>query len=307
MEKYLDRANISNSDVRSLEKIDKNGFALKQKTKEFEKLARISSENEENDALKLYEFIKEIYKEVNNGKEPRVKIRKHFPIGFGTKTSIIFFSIGAINIAVSIMFNDYANVAAVLLTFSLFNFLNQHTLAAYDKISKEFLINLPVVRKALDIIESYHPANKNVIKNSFIYAVAVHEVSHSIKTVKFTPKDLESAGVVVKEMIWNDDEFKPITLNEKIKWNLLHLILKPNEKEEFDKRIRQSIARGVYFLLKNQYSEFFNYFGEETDKLLFKVGAYIAKANPKELIESFKDEKGIIKTIESLEAKQKEV
>jgi hypothetical protein len=64
------------------------------------------------------------------------------------------------------------------------------------------------------------------------------------------------------------------------------------------------IAVVVYKLFKHPNSEFFNYFGEKTDELLYKVGAYIAKADPKDLIKSFKDVKKIIKTIESLEAKK---
>jgi len=303
MERYLDRTNISNSDVKILEGIDKNSFALKQKTNEFKKLARISYENEKNDALKLYEFIKEIYKKANNGKEPRIKIREHFLLG--TKTLIIFSSIVTINIATLIASQDYGDAIALIALLPFFNYLRNNTLAGYDKVSKEFLINPPVLREILKVVEDYYPSNnKNVGKDGFMYSVAVHEVSHSVKTIKFTPKDLESAQGFVKEIILNNEEslkFKPNSLIEKIKY---YLLLKVHEKEEFDKEVRGIIAWWVYELFKNPNSKFFNYLGEGTDELLYKVGAYIAKADPKDLMESFKDEEEIIKTIKSLEAKK---
>jgi len=303
MEKYLDRANISNSDVKSLERIDKNGFALKQRINEFEKFARISSENEDEEAWKLYRFIEEIYKEANNGKEPRIKIRDHFILG--TKTLIIVSSLLTINIATSIISQNYGCTITIVALLPILNFIRNNALAGYDKVSREFLINPRILREELNGVEDYYHLNKNVGKESFMYGLAVHEVSHSGKATKFTPKDLESAQGLIKEVILNNEEslkFKLNSLMGKIKY---YLFLKVHEKEEFDKMIRESIARWVYELFKDPNSKFFNYLGEETDELLYKVGAYIAKADPKDLMESFKDEEEIIKTINRLKQKNK--
>jgi len=300
MEMCLDKTKGSNLYLKSLiEKTDKDCFDLKQQNNKFKKSIRIPSEEKESEALKLYGFIKEIYKEVHNGKEPRIKIKNHFP--FGTSHLILLSSIGAI----SVIFQMYEGIAAVATIPLIFYFIQGNIIVWYDIVGREFLIYSPALISNLNEMKN-SSTKENVKKNGFMYAVAVHEVSHSIKTIKLTPKDSESAEGVVKEIILNNEEllkFKPNNFIERVEH---YLFLKPHMKEEFDKYVRMDIAWVVYELFKRPDSKFFNYFGEETDKLLYKLGAYIAKANPKDLIKSFKDIKEIIKTIKSLEAKQKE-
>jgi hypothetical protein len=294
MEKYLDRANISNSDTKSLERIDEKGFALKRRNNEFKKLVRTSPE--ENEALKFYEFIEEIYKEVN-GKKPRVKIRNHLP--FGTGQLLLALSACGVLSAMSPFYEGMVFSAMALFYTYI---LQRDMVASYDRISKEFVIYVPGLKDILNEIEKSSP-NGDLEKDSFMYGAAVHEVSHSTKTTKFTPKDAKSAEGIIKEIILNNEEWlksKPDNFFERIKYLFLPDL---HPKEEFDKYVRMDIAVVVYKLFKHPNSEFFNYFGEKTDELLYKVGAYIAKADPKDLIKSFKDVKEIIKTIESLEAK----
>jgi len=72
------------------------------------------------------------------------------------------------------------------------------------------------------------------------------------------------------------------------------------KEEEFDAYVRGELARIVYLVFKRPESRFFNYFGDKTDEALYKIGAYIAKADPKDLINNFKDFDEIVKNCSTI-------